>query len=251
MPPNGFNYARNHRSSNSSGKTKLPGLLPFIKYKSFPAPDSLAWKDGSFLSWFKAHGPAPKIVYSSCFKDFANLLSPHFLGTSSLVPSHSSSSPPLLSTVNPEEETLQSPSLVVPLEPMANISIDPWPYVPRGFQIQHIEGHTAVHRVVVPRHQRQHEDTTIVIINPMPPGQIPFDNIRDMLQDFLMNEARVVVRDIQAVLLVRFMCRLLMLEIMMGLLMLVLFRLMMCMSPLPSITKVVIGGVFILLVNAS
>jgi hypothetical protein len=37
----------------------------------------------------------------------------------------------------------------------------------------------------------------IATIAPVPPGQIPFENIADVLQDFLVNEARVGFRDIQ------------------------------------------------------
>jgi hypothetical protein len=51
---------------------------------------------------------------------------------------------------------------------MANIPIDLLPFVPRGFQLQQIEERTVVHRVVVPRRPRRHEDFTIVTINPMP-----------------------------------------------------------------------------------
>jgi hypothetical protein len=48
---------------------------------------------------------------------------------------------------------------------------------------------------VVPRRQRQHEDITT--INLVPPGQIPFENIREVIEDFLTNDARVAFRDLQ------------------------------------------------------
>jgi hypothetical protein len=80
---------------------------------------------------------------------------------------------------------------------MANIPIDAAPFVPRGFQLLHVEGRTAVQRVVLPRRSRRHEDYAIATINPMPEGQVHFDNIRDVLGDFLDNSARVGFRDIQ------------------------------------------------------
>jgi hypothetical protein len=51
--------------------------------------------------------------------------------------------------------------------------------------------------VVVLRRQRKHEDITIATINPVPPGQIPFENIREVMEDFLTNDARVAFRDLQ------------------------------------------------------
>jgi hypothetical protein len=80
---------------------------------------------------------------------------------------------------------------------MANIPIDPRPFVPRGFQILDVPGRFGVKRVVVPRRQRQHEDIAIATINPVPPGQIPFENIREVMEEFLTNEARVAFRDLQ------------------------------------------------------
>jgi hypothetical protein len=71
------------------------------------------------------------------------------------------------------------------LPPMANIPIDPRPFVPHGFQIQHIEGRNSVKRVVVARRPRLHEQYAIATFNPMPQGLIPFDNIREVLDEFL------------------------------------------------------------------
>jgi hypothetical protein len=68
---------------------------------------------------------------------------------------------------------------------MANIPIDPRPFVPHGFQIQHIEGRNSVKRVVVARRPRLHEQYAIATFNPMPQGLVPFDNIREVLDEFL------------------------------------------------------------------
>jgi hypothetical protein len=53
---------------------------------------------------------------------------------------------------------------------MANIPINPEPFVPNGFEILQVEGRTAVHRVVLPRRGRKHEDFAIATITLMPPG---------------------------------------------------------------------------------
>jgi hypothetical protein len=47
----------------------LPGFLPFFKFKPFDGPDLSTWLADSFLSWFKAHGPGPKPVTASTFKE--------------------------------------------------------------------------------------------------------------------------------------------------------------------------------------
>jgi hypothetical protein len=120
------------------GRNSLPGLIPSIKWPSFPAPDTLNWPD-SCRNWFRAQGPTLKPIYSSCLKDFAQFF-PQFSGHSSFA----SSTPP--STVNP----CSSSSAQADSKTMANVPIDPRPFVPPGFQIQHVEGRTSVHRVVVP-----------------------------------------------------------------------------------------------------
>jgi hypothetical protein len=74
---------------------------------------------------------------------------------------------------------------------MANVPINPEPFVPNGFEIVHVEGRTAVHRVVLPRRGRKHEDFAIATITPMPQGQVHFANIWDVLIEFLNTEARV------------------------------------------------------------
>jgi hypothetical protein len=79
---------------------------------------------------------------------------------------------------------------------MANIPIDTTPFVPPGFQVQHIEGRVGVRRVFLPRRHRRHEEYAIASINPMPEGEVHFANIRDLLEDFLLNSARVGARNI-------------------------------------------------------
>jgi hypothetical protein len=52
---------------------KLPGLYPFLIFKSFNAPDPLAWPANSFQSWFKAHGPKRPVITGTCLKDLRSL----------------------------------------------------------------------------------------------------------------------------------------------------------------------------------
>jgi hypothetical protein len=74
---------------------------------------------------------------------------------------------------------------------MANIPIDPRPFVPQGYQIQNIAGRLAVKRVVVPRRPKEHEQYAIATIDPFPEGLVPFDNVRDVLGEYLTEVARV------------------------------------------------------------
>jgi hypothetical protein len=57
---------------------------------------------------------------------------------------------------------------------MANIPIDPRPFVPHGFKIQHIEGRVGVKRVVVAWKPRLHEQYAISTINPSPKVRYTF-----------------------------------------------------------------------------
>jgi hypothetical protein len=79
---------------------------------------------------------------------------------------------------------------------MANIPIDPRLFVPRGFEILHVPGRNALKRVVVARRPKVHEEFGIVTISPFPPGQVPFANVAEILQDFLVH-VQVGFRDIE------------------------------------------------------
>jgi hypothetical protein len=50
-----------------------------------------------------------------------------------------------------------------------------------------------VHQVILPRRPRRHEEFAIATIRPMPEGQVHFANVREVLEDFLANVARVGV----------------------------------------------------------
>jgi hypothetical protein len=74
---------------------------------------------------------------------------------------------------------------------MANIPIDPRPFVPAGYQIQHIAGRVGVKRVVVPRRPKEHEQYSIATFDPFPEGLVPFANITEVLEEYLTEVARV------------------------------------------------------------
>jgi hypothetical protein len=143
---------------------KLLGILPFFKFKSFASPDSAAWPDNSFHSWFRAHGPCLPPITASEFKE--TFSSPLF----SPLPEQLA---PLASqncTVNPSSLTSPVALPPCPSAPMANIPIDPAPFVPNGFEVLQVEGQTAVQWVVLPRHARRREEYAIATIALMPAG---------------------------------------------------------------------------------
>jgi hypothetical protein len=102
---------------------KLPGLYPFLKFKTFNAPDPSAWPASSFLSWFKAHGPSWPVITGTCLKDLCSLFFSELSNSSPV-------SSTLVSTVNPSSAS--SPSSLPGEEvcDMANIPIDLRPFVP-------------------------------------------------------------------------------------------------------------------------
>jgi hypothetical protein len=61
------------RSQREQSEAKLPGILPYMKFASFP---KVVWPDDSYQKWFKAHGPTTQIKQVSCLKD----LGPSFFG---------------------------------------------------------------------------------------------------------------------------------------------------------------------------
>jgi hypothetical protein len=177
-------------SYNKRNSPTLPGLLPFMRYSTFKSRDNSQWPNDSFRKWFKAHGLVLEAVTALSFRELAAALSP--------LPFQSA---PLFHprTVNPNGSVhLQLPLPQVQEQAeMANVPIDPEPFVPNGFEIVQVDGRTAVHRVVLPRRGRKHEDFAIATITPMPQGQVHFANVRDVLIDFLNTEARVGFKSVQ------------------------------------------------------
>jgi hypothetical protein len=156
----------------------LPGFISSFKFPSFP---SLVWPDMTYLSLFKAHGPAPQIQLVSSFGDFSFFQpqvaehSLHLASSASLSLSlHRKNPPPNSAPRSPGS----SPAAMV------NIPIDPQPFVSHGFEIQHIEGRVGVKRVVVARKPRLHEQYAIATIAPFPQGQVHFGNVRVVLEEY-------------------------------------------------------------------
>jgi hypothetical protein len=69
--------------------------------------------------------------------------------------------------------------------------VDPAPFIPRGFQQVVVPNRKAMSRVLLGRPAKHNPDVAIVTINPLHQHQVAFNNIRDVLHDFLRNHARV------------------------------------------------------------
>lgn len=104
-------------------------------------------------------------------------------------------------TVNPIPSSLGSHSLSSGedhLPQMAYQRADPGPFLPEGMQLQQIENRQVMVIVVaksrlVPRH----EDWAIATIHPLPSNVLDFDAVREVLEEFFTDVARVQIRDIQ------------------------------------------------------
>jgi hypothetical protein len=162
LPPSIYSNRQEIWVPKKEKSLHLPGLIPFMKFTSFPAPDPSKWPDLPCLSWFRAHGSALPIKFFSSFKEL-------FSFPISALTTISPVSSPSTAIVNPYSVP---PPAVAPAKSlaMANIPIDPQPFVLPGFQIQHIEGRTTVHRVVLLRRPHRHEEYAIATIQPMPEG---------------------------------------------------------------------------------
>jgi hypothetical protein len=89
---------------------------------------------------------------------------------------------------NPAAATVSSN----PPDQMAYQFVDPTPFIPQGFQRVVVPNHKAMSRVIFGRPaKKRNPDVAIVTINPLPQHQVAFNNIRDVLHDFLRNHARV------------------------------------------------------------
>jgi hypothetical protein len=125
MPPSNYSNRREIWVPKREKSFQLPGLIPFMKYASFSAPDPSNWPDSPCHTWFRAHGPSALIKFFSTFKEL-------FSFSISTVSPNSPASSPSTATVNPSP---LPPSAAAPAKTlaMANIPIDPQPFVPPGF----------------------------------------------------------------------------------------------------------------------
>ena len=119
-------------------RPKYSGLWPFIRFEPFNSPLDSAWAPGEVESWFAQKGPAIQIRQATSFKELVTGFFPNFQPRQVPDSSHSSalsfcatpstSSPPTSAYAPPRSELRQCDA-----PPMANIPIDPQPFVPHGF----------------------------------------------------------------------------------------------------------------------
>jgi hypothetical protein len=132
----------NHDGANQQTdfhlSAKLPGFLFAFNFPTFPP---LVWPGSTFQTWFKAHGSAPQLQLVSSFGEFSFFQKQVAEKSLRVASSASSSLSHLLE--NPLPTSAPGSPEVSPAT-MANIPIDPRPFVSHGFEIQHIEGRVGV-----------------------------------------------------------------------------------------------------------
>src|SRR4051812_20797012 len=106
-------------------------------------------------------GPAQPARKCTNFKELCEDLFPNFQPRNRLAPLVPSSISSLATSSSSTVELASTPS-------MANIPIDPAPFVPQGQEILHVPGRNGICRVVLPMHARKHEDWAIISTNPRP-----------------------------------------------------------------------------------
>lgn len=82
------------------------------------------------------------------------------------------------------------------MTPMATFPFDPTPFLPRGFTAIEVANRPARVHVICGDFSAANEDLAIVSILPMPVGEVPFTNIREILGEFLTVTKRVGFRSI-------------------------------------------------------
>jgi hypothetical protein len=125
MPSSNYSNGREIWVPKKAKSSSLPGLIPFMQFASFPAPDLNNWPDSSCLSWFKACGPSAPVKVFSTFKVLSS-----FSGSS--VSPKSPASSPSIAIVNPSSSP-PSAAALAKTSAMANIPIDPQFFMPPGF----------------------------------------------------------------------------------------------------------------------
>lgn len=124
----------------------------------------------------------------------------------SLISSHSSGTVlipprPSASQVNPNFAPSPLPTQCIPASQptqMAFQRADPGPFLLPEMQLQHIDNRQFMVRAVAgSRPVPRHEDWAIVTIQPLPGNVLNFDAVRDILDDFFADVARVQICSIQ------------------------------------------------------
>jgi hypothetical protein len=80
---------------------------------------------------------------------------------------------------------------------MSYQTVDPTPFMPRGFQRLEVQGRKLMVRACTRRAMLTHEDWAIVCIDPPPENEVHFSNVKDVIHEFLVHHIWVCIRDIQ------------------------------------------------------
>ncbi|CAM0905153.1 unnamed protein product [Alopecurus aequalis] len=86
---------------------------------------------------------------------------------------------------------------------MANFPFDLAPFIIPGHHAIEVEGRPARIRVIHGELMPRNEDLAIVTITPMPQGEVAFENVREIVDEFLRIEKRIAIKDITSALLVK------------------------------------------------
>jgi hypothetical protein len=74
---------------------------------------------------------------------------------------------------------------------MAYQFVDLTPFIPRGFQRVMVPNRRTMPSVILGRPARRNPDMAIVTIHPMPQHQVAFTVVRDVIHEFLRDQACV------------------------------------------------------------
>nr|TKW09091.1 hypothetical protein SEVIR_6G069600v2 [Setaria viridis] len=153
------------------------------------------WPSNCHLTWFKA-GPSPGQRPTSPAQPPVPL--PRIATVAPPLTPSSLLGPPTLQQFPPTPEniaTCRPPPL--PSAPMAFLNIDPQPMMLAGFNRVIIHGRQQFARVVHPRATPRNENLAIVTVTNLPPGEILFGPLRNVILQFLEHDLGLEVLDVQ------------------------------------------------------
>ncbi|KAL6641569.1 hypothetical protein ACP70R_019750 [Stipagrostis hirtigluma subsp. patula] len=178
--------------------------------------DSAAWEKKCVDTWFSKPCPLTDGAGPSgppAFQSFQDMCLGIFGRTEHRVPSSPQTLPFILgekpsTPLHPPSQSPSPPNLAAgaqenehPREEadaaMAFLNIDPTPYLLPGFSRQIVHGRRPAVRTVALRVQPSNEDVAIISVSPLPPGEVPFANVREVIRDFVVDHRHLQVRDIQ------------------------------------------------------
>jgi hypothetical protein len=92
---------------------------------------------------------------------------------------------------------LKTPIATTVSSAMAYCFVDPTPFMPEWGQRLMVLGHPPMLRVVTGRLQQRNNDVDIAFLHPLPTQQLNFDDVCDILRDFLNLQVRMPYQLIQ------------------------------------------------------